>query len=64
MKPVPEAPETSVGCKYCVVGHVPTWNPTPLPGEYVHVIQEKTATRTTTVTVVSCVAFNKATTRG
>jgi hypothetical protein len=56
--PPPEAPSQSVGCKYCVVGHVPTWQPSPAPGEYVHVIQKKSENGLTTqVSVAPCTAF-------
>ena len=38
-----------VGCPYCVRGHMPTWQWTPEPGEFVHVIQEKSADQKTTI---------------
>lgn len=62
-KPPVEPPPQSVGCKYCVVGHVPTWRHDTQ--EYVHVIQVKSADGLSTqVTSASCVAFKKETASG
>jgi hypothetical protein len=47
-----------VGCPYCVRGHAPTWQYTPEPGEWVHILREK-AGDATKVTVVACIGANQ-----
>ncbi len=47
------------GCPHCCRGHAPTWQYAPAPGEWVHVIQVRSADeKTTNVAVVVCTAAN------
>jgi hypothetical protein len=55
---MPEKPK-HVGCPYCVCGHAPTWQHTPAPGEWVHVVREKIGETDTRVTVTACTGANQ-----
>jgi len=56
LRPIEPSPD-SIGCKWCVRGHAPTWQHSPLPGQWVHVIQEKSKDlKTTSVAVTICTA--------
>jgi hypothetical protein len=49
-----------VGCPYCVRGHAPTWQWSPEPGEWAHIIQDKSPDgKSTKVTVVACTGANQ-----
>ena len=52
---MPETPE-HVGCYWCVRGHAPTWQHTPAPGEWVHLIRQKTGEMSEKITMAPCTA--------
>lgn len=58
MQPEPKINPKSVGCPYCTAGHAPSWQASPAPGEWVHVVRKKVDDKTVHYTHVACTAAN------